>query len=174
MTKKLTPEDLHLWKVNMREVKPLHTPLPHSDPEPLPLPATPIKTEKPPKKQRVIPQAQHLSLKRKEIRRFQYEARLDMHGLTLERGYQVLEKFLSTAQERKIKEVLIITGKGSLSETRTFRHQLPRWVEEAPLRDLVLSLHHPAKLQDGGTGAFYLRVRERKNRTHSRKLAERD
>ncbi len=176
MTKKLTPEDLHLWKVNMREVKPLHTPLPHSDPEPLPPPpASPlVKTETPLKQQRVTPQIQHLSLNRKEIRRFKYEARLDLHGLALEKGYQVLEKFLSTAQERGIKEVLIITGKGALSETRTFRHQLPRWVEEAPLRNLVLSLHHPAKLQDGGTGAFYLRVRERKNRTHSRKLAERD
>ncbi len=167
MTKKLTPEDLHLWKINTREVKPLHKPMTQEDPKPHPPPPTApsVKTHKPLKKQRLTPQIQHPSLKRKEIRRFKYEAQLDMHGLTLEKGYQILKQFLLSAQEQGIKEVLIITGKGSLSEERTFRHQLPRWVEEAPFRDFVLSLHHPAKLQDGGTGAFYVRVR-RKEKSH--------
>lgn len=163
MTKKLTPKDRHLWKINTREVKPLCKSITQNDLEPLSPPPTAasVKPIHPSRKQRIPPHIHHPPLKRKEIRRFKYEARLDMHGLTLEKGYQVLKQFLSAAQERGIKEVLIITGKGSLSEIRTLRHQLPRWVEEVPLRDLVLSLHHPAKLQDGGTGAFYIRVRRK-------------
>jgi DNA-nicking Smr family endonuclease len=46
-----------------------------------------------------------------------------------------------------------------MSSENTLRHQVPRWLKETPLRRLVVSLHHPAKVQDGGTGAFYVEVR---------------
>jgi DNA-nicking Smr family endonuclease len=99
------------------------------------------------------------SLGRKEIRRIKIEARFDMHGLTLHTGYEALERFFIGAQERGLKTVLVITGKGSMSAENTLRSQLPRWLQETPLRRFVSSLHHPARLQDGGTGAFYVEVR---------------
>jgi|GEM_PF-4824494 len=46
-----------------------------------------------------------------------------------------------------------------MSAENTLRSQLPRWLQETPLRRFISSLHHPARLQDGGTGAFYVEVR---------------
>jgi len=98
---------------------------------------------------------------RKELRRIKIDARLDLHGLSLVEGYEVLERFLRWAQERGVKTALVITGKGSLSSENTLRHQLPRWLKETPLRTFVSFLHHPAKQQDGGQGAFYVGVRKK-------------
>ena len=96
---------------------------------------------------------------------FEIDARLDLHGMTLDQAYTALERFLLGSQERGVKTVLVITGKGALSAETTLRSMLPRWLKETPLRNLVSSLHHPAKPQDGGRGAFYVIVKKRENHT---------
>lgn len=163
MTKKLTPEERHLWQLNTRDVRPLSKEVHKS--EELPEKSLPPKTPtiKPsPKVKKItvpVPPSPLPSLGRKEIRRIKIEARFDMHGLTLQTGYEELERFLIGAQERGLKTVLVITGKGSMSAENTLRSQLPRWLQETPLRRFISFLHHPARLQDGGTGAFYVEVR---------------
>jgi len=166
--KKLSPEDLTLWKVNTRDVKRLHKEknieVIHSSSHEAKI----IDKGLPQKKSSinpVTPKSLPSSLGRKDFRHFKIEAQLDLHGYTLKAAYQALEDFLLWAQEKRIKGVLIITGKGSLSAKNTLRHSLPQWIEDTPLRNLVLSLHHPAKVQDGGTGAFYMEVR-RKRKLH--------
>jgi DNA-nicking Smr family endonuclease len=162
VTQKLPPEDLHLWKINTRDVKPLtkqtektqevppkskKTHLPST--APLPKPTKSIASPTP------LP-----SLDRRQLKRVKIEARFDMHGLSLEKGYNALERFLRTSQQRGFKTVLVITGKGSLTAENTLRRQLPFWVEETPMRQLVATLHHPAKIHDGGHGAYYLELRK--------------
>ncbi|MBI2706952.1 MAG: Smr/MutS family protein [Proteobacteria bacterium] len=163
MTKKLTPEERRLWRLNTRDVTPLSKDAQKGEevvekPPPLKTPA--VKPAPKVKKvaSPVLPPSLP-SLGRKEVRRLKIEARFDMHGLTLHTGYEALERFLIGVQERGLKTVLVITGKGSMSAENTLRSQLPRWLQETPLRRFVVSLHHPAKLQDGGTGAFYVEVR---------------
>ncbi|MBL8677413.1 MAG: Smr/MutS family protein [Alphaproteobacteria bacterium] len=101
------------------------------------------------------------SFQRREVRQIRIEAQLDLHGLSLEKAYDVLEQFLKRAQERHFRTILVITGKGSLSEEHTLRHQLPRWLEETPLKSVVSSYHHPARLHHGGAGAYYVRLRKK-------------
>ncbi len=162
MTKKLTPEERRLWKLNTRDVTPLKG-VKKKDPVCEPPPPPEARSIKPPPKikKAVVPvvPAPLPALGRKDLRRLQIEARFDMHGLTLEAGYTALERFLSVAQEKGLKTVLVITGKGSLNAENTLRHQVPRWLKETPLRRFVASLPHVAKLQDGGTGALYVKIR---------------
>jgi DNA-nicking Smr family endonuclease len=162
MAKKLNPEDQHLWELNTRDVKVLPkttrlTKKRSSSPRyhDLRIPSPSFE------KQELVPSSPLPSFDKKSLRHIAIEARLDLHGLTLDAGYQALETFLKNAQERGLKTILVITGKGRGEYEMTFRSQLPRWLEETALRRLVSSLHHPAKMQDGGTGAFYVRVKRK-------------
>lgn len=163
MKGKLPPEDILLWKREMKDVKPLAQ-LKSEKKEPKVTSKTkPILPSKKSVSQvisSVLPQV----LGRREFRRFKIEARLDLHGMGLEAGRDVLERFLRQAQDKGLKTALVITGKGSMSSENTLRHQLPRWFEEAPLRGVVYSFHYPAKPQDGGQGAYYVILRRGKKK----------
>ena len=158
---KLTPEEIRLWQNQLKDVKPLSKvkKIPEEDKkEVLPPPPQPQK-DPPLKKAKSTDVLQ--PFQRREVRQVQIEAQLDLHGLSLERAYDILEQFLRRAQEKHFKTVLVITGKGSLSEEHTLRHQLPRWLEETPLKSMVSSYHNPAQLHHGGAGAYYVRLRKK-------------
>lgn len=161
MKDKLTPEELRLWKLNVKDVKPLSKKaLPKETPPP-----PKIRLSQKPTLQKVpkssLPVAPLQDFARKDLRHVKIDARLDMHGMTLDQGHQALERFLLKAQERGYKTVLVITGKGSIKTENTLRHQMPRWLEETALRRLITGFHYPAKPQDGGSGAYYVGVRKR-------------
>lgn len=163
MKDKLTPEDLHLWRINVKDVKPLQKVKKDSDEKKrvVSTPLSPQSVVTPPVKQKPKPPLTPpvlQSFQRKELRHVMIEAQLDLHGLSLEGAYQALEQFLKRAQTRKLKTVLVITGKGAISSENTLRHQLPRWFEEMPLRNLIISFHS-AKQHHGGQGAYYVRMR---------------
>jgi DNA-nicking Smr family endonuclease len=87
------------------------------------------------------------------------DARLDLHGLTQAEAHARLTAFLKEAQARGNRCVLVITGR-ALQHGGTLRTATPRWLDEAPLRRLVLS-YSPATLQHGGEGALYVLLRRR-------------
>ncbi|HUX80490.1 MAG TPA: Smr/MutS family protein [Alphaproteobacteria bacterium] len=164
MKDKLTPEEIRLWKLNVKDVKPLSKKVYLQEKLPSLKKPIPQKPPSPPSKKLVkstFPIVPLQDFGRRELRHVRIDARFDMHGMSLENGYEALERFLIRAQERGYKKVLIITGKGSLKAENTLRHQLPRWLEETPLRILITGFHHPAKPQDGGPGAYYVGVRKR-------------
>ena len=91
--------------------------------------------------------------------RLPVEARLDLHGLTQEEAHRALERFLPHAQESGCRSVLVITGKGSADGTRgVLKESVPRWLNQPPLRALILSFSW-AQPKDGGTGALYVLLR---------------
>ncbi|MBP9691839.1 MAG: Smr/MutS family protein [Alphaproteobacteria bacterium] len=162
MKRKLTPEEIHQWQSLIKDVKPL--PKINKRPEDQPLSKgrlTPRSLSR-----RVpegpIPLQAPQPFERRKLRHIKIEARLDMHGMTLEEGYGALERFLIHSQDKGLKTVLVITGKGALSAENTLRRNLPRWLEETSLRHLISSFHHPAKPQDGGHGAYYVGIRKLK------------
>lgn len=161
MKGKLPPEDIFLWKREMRDVKSLPQPKPEKEEPKVTSKTKPILPSKKPASQVILSVSPQV-LGRREFRRFKIEARLDLHGMRLEAGRDALEGFLRQAQDKGLKTVLVITGKGSMSSENTLRHQLPKWFEEAPLRGCVYSFHYPAKPQDGGQGAYYVILRRGK------------
>lgn len=90
-------------------------------------------------------------------------ARIDLHGMTLERAHRRLERFLYDAQEDGVGLALVITGKGrgksfGEGETGALRREVPLWLGEARMRALVIGFEEAAP-SHGGSGALYVRIR---------------
>ncbi|HEY4135979.1 MAG TPA: Smr/MutS family protein [Alphaproteobacteria bacterium] len=98
------------------------------------------------------------------------EGRLDLHGLTQEQAHGRLARFISTSAEAGKRCVLVITGKGikphiekTGGETGVLRKAVPRWLNGADLRPLVLAIRY-AQAKDGGEGALYVLLKRRRDK----------
>jgi len=104
------------------------------------------------------------------------QARLDLHGLTQQAAHRALLNFMRGAKSRKLRLVLIVTGKGqaqrgsecensssreeSGSHARgVLRAMTPRWLREPDLASLVADLRE-AHRRHGGAGALYVYLRK--------------
>jgi DNA-nicking Smr family endonuclease len=94
------------------------------------------------------------------------DASIDLHGLTQSEAHAALARFLRRARADGARLVLVITGKGGLSDDFTadrgvLRRQVPLWLRSPELRDYVVGFDaaHPAH---GGEGALYVRIRRRR------------
>ncbi|HZP20805.1 MAG TPA: Smr/MutS family protein [Bauldia sp.] len=93
------------------------------------------------------------------------EGRLDLHGLTQGPAHQRLLAFLTEAQARGTRLVLVITGKGD-PEARTdgergvLRRAVPAWLSSVAFRSLVAGFGEAGR-RHGGAGALYVRVKRR-------------
>lgn len=107
--------------------------------------------------------------------RIEVEARIDLHGHTEASGRRALLGFLQRSRGRRLKSVLVITGKGASSralEDRRFepwdpegprlpgvlKRAFPRWMGEPDFAALV-SGYAPAHARHGGAGAYYVMLR---------------
>ena len=88
------------------------------------------------------------------------DARIDLHGLLQREAHRELADFLQDARDDQRRTVLVITGKGEGGQG-VLRESVPRWINEAALRPLVLAIA-PAQPKDGGTGALYLLLRRKR------------
>lgn len=97
------------------------------------------------------------------------EARLDLHGMTLDRAHPALLRFVARAHTEGLRLVLVITGKGRAGEEDldpvarprgVLRRQVPDWLSQPPLSGIVQGMA-PAHRRHGGEGALYVRLRRR-------------
>jgi DNA-nicking Smr family endonuclease len=109
---------------------------------------------------------------------------LDLHGLHQAAAYARLRAFLVSSQARRLRMVLVITGKGGWTgaggrplagEQYSFREpggqgsdpatrgvlrrSVPLWLEEPELRAVVVG-YSAAGARHGGDGALYVRLRK--------------
>ncbi|NND40766.1 MAG: DNA mismatch repair protein MutS [Silicimonas sp.] len=97
------------------------------------------------------------------------EARIDLHGMSADRAYDVLCRFLFRAHGSGKRMVLVITGKGRQlrdmgpipARSGVLRQSLPSWVVKAPLKEIVQDIVE-ANPRHGGSGAFYVYLRRAK------------
>ena len=87
---------------------------------------------------------------------------LDLHGYTLESGFEALKKFIYEQYERHARCLLLITGKGGFLGRGVLKAEVPRWMNSAEIRSLVLSFCL-AKPKDGGDGAFYILLKRNRS-----------
>ncbi len=81
-----------------------------------------------------------------------FDARIDLHGLTEDKAYERLCVFLEKKQQQGARRVLVITGKsGILSEI------VPKWLLAMPF---VMDIE-PSKAIHGGKGALYITLKKR-------------
>lgn len=188
----LSREDWALWEKVKQSAKPMHkskpgatpdAPVENRPPEPeqkaaKTVPAAqkkraavnPQKPETPPAR----PGAPTLNpLDRRTVQRIargatDIDGRIDLHGMTQRNAHAQLWRFLSAAQARGHKVVLVITGKGSAKtsefgdfrEVGILRRAVPLWLQEPGFRALVVG-YQQARRHHGGDGALYIRLRRR-------------
>ena len=87
------------------------------------------------------------------------EARLDLHGKTLEEAQRAVSAFVAESQSDRQRCVLIITGKGARGEG-PIRRNLPDWLNAPGTRPRVAGFEQ-AQQMDGGEGAFYVLLKRR-------------
>lgn len=91
--------------------------------------------------------------------RLPIEGRLDLHGMTQDEAWRALSRFIPAAVKQEKRTVLIITGKGRVSESGgVLRRMVPIWLNETELRRHVIGTT-AAQPKDGGSGALYVRLR---------------
>lgn len=199
----LSEEDLLLWQHMARTLRPFHgrdkriTPgtydesgfSPHVSPGRATAPEAPLfqgdsaaRHHPKPKSDpyRAAPAlAQFDTRKARKIRagRIDIEARLDLHGMRQSEAHGALRAFLLRSQARKLKWVLVITGKGTFARDGdhpdplgsdwnapprgVLRRNVPIWLAEPDLRAVVVS-YTPAAVHHGGDGALYIQLRSSK------------
>ena len=94
------------------------------------------------------------------------EARLDLHGMTVDTAHSALIAFLLRSHGEGKRLVLVITGKGRSEDHQPLagsprgilRRQVPHWLEQPPLRQIVLQTTS-AHQKHGGSGALYVYLR---------------
>lgn len=181
MIRRLTPEERDLWDRIVSTVKPRHIRHAAAPDAAEPLPTLPRHKEKPrrhattlkPTGSREAP-ARHIAaaspftapaLDGKRAARFRkgelpVEARIDLHGLTLDLAHRALAGFLIQARERGQRVVLVITGKGGV-EGGALKRLVPLWLSTPPLAATIAAMT-PARPHHGGSGALYVYLRRKR------------
>ena len=102
--------------------------------------------------------------------KIEIDARLDLHGLRQGEARQRLIGFICSAQQRGLRTVLVITGKGAAAsadplagalgepQRGVLRRLVPQWLDGPDLRAVVISFT-TAAMKHGGEGALYVRLR---------------
>lgn len=107
----------------------------------------------------------HQKLRRGKVKP---EGRIDLHGMTEDKAYAALHRYIEDALRRGKRFILVVTGKGgkksdygdmSHSEYERARGILktnvPRWLSQGHLASIVVSFY-TASAQHGGDGALYV------------------
>ena len=101
--------------------------------------------------------------------KFTIQGKLDLHGMTQRQAHAALIDFIQTSFNDRKRNLLVITGKGrpkSKDEVGAYgenkgilRSIVPKWLDEPPLRGLVLAFT-TSQRKHGGAGALYVLLRK--------------
>ena len=190
--RRLKPEELEMWRKVADTTERLHPERKRGE-APLPKP-TPRKTPKqrieefelgqkarPPRPEHDIQPGlperiarQPLKMDRKTFGKLKRgkvmpEARLDLHGMTMDQAHPALMGFIFRAHDQGKRLVLVITGKGKTRDEGgpipvrhgVLRHNVPQWLSSPPLARVVLQVAE-AHISHGGGGAYYVYLRRQR------------
>ncbi|NNJ74397.1 MAG: DNA mismatch repair protein MutS [Anderseniella sp.] len=196
----LKDDDHEVWEQVTRTVKPLNR-LPYVKPaaeirparpvsdhernvKSVPRPADPVRKAARAIVRHAIQPQPHNNLDRRHKQKLSrgnvdIEARLDLHGHSVERARMSLLGFLQSSREQGFRNVLVITGKGASPFTRHTLHstdvfqaperqgrlraEFPRWMAQREFSSSIVGFQ-PAHPRHGGGGAFYVRLKRKADR----------
>jgi DNA-nicking Smr family endonuclease len=90
------------------------------------------------------------------------QKRLDLHGMTLEKGYKEFISFMRSALESNSRMLLIITGKGGEApKIGKLKENFPKWVNMPEIQPHLLAYTN-ATPRHGGDGAWYVLLKRKR------------
>ncbi|MDA7583010.1 Smr/MutS family protein [Candidatus Pelagibacter sp.] len=103
--------------------------------------------------------------------RYEKIKKIDLHGYTIEEANKVIEQFTQKCFDEHVTKIIVITGKGLrsknienpyLSENMSIlKYSVPEFIENnISLTQLIIEITD-AKIEDGGSGAFYIYLKNK-------------
>ncbi|VAW06792.1 hypothetical protein MNBD_ALPHA01-767 [hydrothermal vent metagenome] len=105
--------------------------------------------------------------------RIKPDGKIDLHGLTQDRAYDALNRYIDTAHKKGKRFILVVTGKGGVKsrsghmsyseydcaeyvhERGILKTNVPRWLSQGELAKRIVS-YYTANEEHGGDGALYV------------------
>ena len=99
---------------------------------------------------------------------------IDLHGYTLDEANKTIENFINKSFFENINKLIIVTGKGLHSENEKdpyvskdlgiLKYSVPEFIQKNENLMNIIKEIKDAKIEDGGSGAFYVYLRKNKNK----------
>ena len=97
---------------------------------------------------------------------------IDLHGYTLDDANKILEEFINKAYQDNINKLIVVTGKGIHSQNEKnpyvskdlsiLKYSVPEFIKNSRNLNKIIFKTEGAKINDGGTGAFYIYLKKNK------------
>ena len=97
---------------------------------------------------------------------------IDLHGYTLDEANKTIEDFINKAFSENINKLIIVTGKGLHSENEKdpyvskdlgiLKYPVPEFINNNSSLMKMINEITDAKIEDGGSGAFYIFLKKNK------------
>ena len=97
---------------------------------------------------------------------------IDLHGNTLDYANKLVYDFIINCYENNINKIIVVTGKGLHSQNENnpyvskelsiLKYSIPEFIENNVGLMKMITEIKDAKVEDGGSGAFYIYLRKKK------------
>ena len=103
--------------------------------------------------------------------RYEKIKKIDLHGYTIEEANKAIEQFIQKCFDENITKIIVITGKGLRSKNvenpylskdlSILKYSVPEFIENnKSLTQFIIEIAD-AKIEDGGSGAFYVYLKNK-------------
>ena len=103
--------------------------------------------------------------------RYEKIRKIDLHGFTIEEANMTIEQFIENCFNESVTKIIVITGKGLRSKNvenpylskdlSILKYSVPEYIEKnKSLTKFIIEITD-AKIEDGGSGAFYIYLKNK-------------
>ena len=107
----------------------------------------------------------------KKITRYEKIKKIDLHGYTIEEANKAVEQFIQKCFDQNVNRIIVITGKGLRSKNienpylsknlSILKYSVPEFIESKTSLTKMIIETADAKIEDGGSGAFYIYLKNK-------------
>jgi len=97
--------------------------------------------------------------------------KIDFHGYTIEEANKAIEQFIKKCFDESVTKIIVITGKGLRSrnagnpylskDLSILKYSVPEFIESNKSLTKMIIETTDAKIEDGGSGAFYIYLKNK-------------
>ena len=95
---------------------------------------------------------------------------IDLHGYSLDEANRLIEKFINKSYDENISKLIVVTGKGLHSSVEKnpyvskdlsiLKYSVPEFISKNKNLMNIINDIQDAKVEDGGSGAFYIYLKK--------------